>query len=114
MIAPLKALSKKACGDDFLRVSVYADGTGSDIASVLLTSISSNDPDNGLGDGDTTNDIQDAVIGTYDTSFNLRAERSGKGSGRIYTITYTVTCLAGNTTTASTQVVVSSQRRQQQ
>ncbi|WP_141225103.1 hypothetical protein [Paenibacillus sp. yr247] len=35
--------------------SVYADGTGSAIASVVLNSIASNEPDNGLGDGDTVN-----------------------------------------------------------
>lgn len=86
--------------------SVYADGTGSDIASVVLTSIVLNEPDNELGDGNTVNDIQDAAVGTYDTSFSLRAERSGKGTDRVYTITYTVTDAAGNVATASTQVVV--------
>ncbi|KRF43634.1 hypothetical protein ASG93_01550 [Paenibacillus sp. Soil787] len=96
-----------------INVTVQADGTGTDIASVLLTSITSNEPDNGLGDGDTVNDIQDAAIGTYDTSFSLRAERSGKGSGRIYTITYTATDLAGNSTTASTQVIVPNSQKQQ-
>jgi DNA/RNA endonuclease YhcR with UshA esterase domain/endonuclease YncB( thermonuclease family) len=89
-----------------INVTILADGTGTDIASVVLTSITSNEPDNGLGDGDTVNDIQDAAIGTYDTSFSLRAERSGNGSGRIYTFTYIATDLAGNTTTTSTQVVV--------
>ncbi|GMX61935.1 hypothetical protein Elgi_17390 [Paenibacillus elgii] len=89
-----------------INVSVQADGTGSGMAFVKLTSITSNEPDNGQGDGNTANDIQDAEIGTNDTSFSLRAERSGKGSGRIYTITYIATDLAGNTTTASTQVVV--------
>lgn len=41
-----------------------------------------------------------------DTSFSLRAARSGAGSGRIYTITYTVTDQAGNETVAVTQVNV--------
>nr|WP_261306515.1 DUF6359 domain-containing protein [Paenibacillus andongensis] len=89
-----------------INVGVETDGTGTGVASVVLTSITSNEPENGLGDGNTENDIQDAAIGTNDTSFSLRAERSGKGSGRIYTITYTATDLAGNTTTSSTQVVV--------
>jgi hypothetical protein len=57
--------------------SVYSSDTASDIDSVVLNSITSNEPDNGLGDGDTENDIQNAQYGTLDTSFNLRAERSG-------------------------------------
>jgi predicted extracellular nuclease len=47
-----------------------------------LVSATSNEPDNGLGDGDTTNDI---VI-TGPLTVNLRAERSGTGSGRVYTL----------------------------
>ncbi len=55
-----------------------------DTGSVALISVTSNEPDNGLGDGDTPNDI---VIVDDDT-LQLRAERSGMGTGRIYTITY--------------------------
>ena len=58
---------------------------------VTLVSITSNEPDNGLGDGDTVNDIQEASYGTNDRVFQLRAERSGKGNGRIYTVTYKAT-----------------------
>ncbi len=71
---------------------------------VWLTTIASNEPDNGLGDGDTVNDIQGAVLGTDDRSFQLRAERSGKGSGRTYTVTYEATDASLNRTSAS-QVV---------
>jgi hypothetical protein len=56
--------------------------------AVTLVSIVSNEPDNGLGDGDTANDIQGAAYGTDDREFSLRAERSGKGTGRRYTVTY--------------------------
>jgi hypothetical protein len=72
--------------------------------SVVLTSITSNEPDNGLGDGDTANDIQGAAFGTADFAFNLRAERSGTGQGRIYTVTYTVTDGSGNSASASATV----------
>jgi hypothetical protein len=89
-----------------IQVTLESDGTGSEIESIVLTSITSNEEDNGTGDGNTTNDIQDAEFGTYDTSFSLRAERSGKGSGRIYTITYTITDIAGNMAASSAQVVV--------
>ncbi|WP_224753286.1 DUF6359 domain-containing protein [Paenibacillus terricola] len=89
-----------------VNVTVNASDSGSGIASISLTSVTSNEADNGTGDGNTEDDIQDAAIGTYDTSISLRAERSGNGNGRIYTITYTITDVAGNTTTASVQVTV--------
>ena len=41
-----------------------------------------------------------------DFSFKLRAERSGGGSGRVYTITYMVTDDCGNSATASATVTV--------
>lgn len=75
-------------------------------ANYVLTSITSNEPDNGLGDGDTPNDIQGATYGTADVGFKLRAERSGKGSGRIYTVTYTVTDASGTTASATATVTV--------
>ncbi|WP_409342385.1 OmpL47-type beta-barrel domain-containing protein [Paenibacillus sp. MBLB4367] len=76
------------------------------INSIILTSITSNEPDNGSGDGDQPNDIQGAEFGTFDTGFMLRAERAGNGTGRMYTITYTVTDNAGNMTNASATVWV--------
>ena len=64
--------------------------------SFALASVTSSEPDNGLGDGDTAADIQDAAIGTPDTEISLRAERQGIGDGRIYTITYTATDASNN------------------
>lgn len=72
----------------------------------VLTSILSNEPDNGLGDGNTANDIQAADFGTADVSFKLRAERAGPGVGRTYTILYTAEDQSGNTAEASATVVV--------
>lgn len=83
----------------------YEDGCDPN-PTVKLTSITSNEPDNGLGDGDTTADIQGADVGTADFSFLLRAERSGRGQGRIYTVTYTVTDGSGNTSSASANVTI--------
>ena len=36
----------------------------------------------------------------------LRAERSGKGNGRIYTVTYRATDASNNTTTKTATVIV--------
>ena len=93
-------------------VDITATVTVSDICdaapTVVLTSVTSNEPDNakGNGDGNTVNDIQEAEIGTEDYEFQLRAERAGKGDGRVYTITYTVTDASGNSASASATVVV--------
>jgi hypothetical protein len=74
--------------------------------SYVLSSITSNEPDNGMGDGDTVDDIQDAVFGTPDTSFSLRSERAGSGTGRIYTALFTATDGSGNTSDDSATVTV--------
>jgi hypothetical protein len=91
-------------------VAIHADVLVEDVcdpnAGFVLTSITSNEPDNGRGDGDTANDIQGADLGTADTDFLLRAERSGRGEGRVYTITYTASDKSGNQTPAVVMVDV--------
>ena len=62
----------------------------------VLESITSDEPDNGKGDGNTIGDIAEADTGTTDIEFKLRSERSGKGDGRKYTIIYRATDSAGN------------------
>ncbi len=87
-------------------VSVTATVTATDnfdpSPTVALVSVTSNEPDNGEDDGDTTDD----VVIVDDTTFKLRAERSGSGTGRIYTITYQATDACGNSTTATATVNV--------
>ncbi|HYV85411.1 MAG TPA: FG-GAP-like repeat-containing protein [Patescibacteria group bacterium] len=75
---------------------------------VQLISLTSSEPDDAAGgsDGATTQDIEGAVAGTADTTFLLRAERDGKGSGRIYTLTYGARDSSGNATTALATVIV--------
>jgi hypothetical protein len=71
-------------------------------------SVTSNEPVNGTGDGDTAPDW--VVVDAH--AVRLRAERAGGGSGRVYTIAITCTDSAGNTTvrTATVQVPKSGKR----
>src|SRR6185436_3426285 len=61
---------------------------------------------NGVGDGNTDNDIQVAKLPADVRTFQLRAERSGPGNGREYTITYQASDATGNTTTKTATVIV--------
>jgi hypothetical protein len=87
-------------------VTVNATATYSDNAdsnpTLTLVSVTSDEPDSGLGPEDLPNDI---VI-VNDLRFRLRAERDENGDGRVYTITYRVTDGCGNFTEASATVTV--------
>lgn len=73
---------------------------------VELVSIESDEPDDGTGDGATTNDIQGAGFGTDDREFDLRCERKGNGDGRVYTVTYQASDASDNTTQETDEVTV--------
>jgi hypothetical protein len=73
------------------------------VGSLVITSVSSDEPENGGGDGNTLNDI---VIAADCKSVDLRSERMGGGNGRVYTITLKVTDTAGNVSTATVKVTV--------
>jgi hypothetical protein len=76
------------------------------VVNYALTSIVSDEPDNGVADGNTVDDIQNAAIGTPDLQFDLRAERAGNGDGRVYTATYTAVDGSGNDAQDSATVEV--------
>jgi N-acetylneuraminic acid mutarotase len=80
-------------------VSVTDPG-GSGPNGYKLVSITSNE-------GNISAEQQGFVIGTASTSGKLLADRNGKGTGRVYTLTYQGSDVAGNTATCTTTFRVS-------
>ncbi len=72
-------------------------------SDVVITSTSSDEPENGQGDGNTTDDI---IIAGDCASVDLRAERQGGGNGRVYAIHLAVSDASGHEGAASYQVQV--------
>jgi len=75
------------------------DNCGS-VTSTLI--VSSNEPVNGTGDGDTSPDW--VIVDNH--HLQLRAERAGSGNDRIYTVTISSVDAAGNTAAKTIQVIV--------
>jgi hypothetical protein len=75
--------------------------------SCQVVSITSNEPVNGKGDGNTTPDwrITDNLM------VELRAERSGPGNGRVYTVTVRCTDHSGNSALRSVEISVAHDQR---
>ena len=71
-------------------------------AVTSVVNVTSNEPINGVGDGDTDPDW----IVTDNHHVILRAERSANGTGRIYTIRITATDASGNTAIKTVEVRV--------
>lgn len=67
-------------------------------SQMLLSSVVSCEPDNGTGDGDTANDIQEADVDTEDRMLLLRAECSGR--------TYAATYATGAATSGVVEILV--------
>jgi parallel beta-helix repeat protein len=78
-----------------------SDGCGAAV-TCRIVAVASNEPVSGTGGGDVSPDWQI----TGDLTLLLRAERSPKGSGRVYTITVVCTDASGNTSTSTTTVTV--------
>ena len=85
-----------------VEATVTAQDAGDPSPTITFVSITSNEPDNGKGDGNTVNDI--VILDDY--TFEFRAERSGNNVGRVYTITYEVTDASGNSAQAYATVTV--------
>lgn len=93
-----------------ITISVVVEDVCDAMPVVRLVSITSDEPEDGHGDGHTAPDVQGADFGTDDRSFLLRAERQGGSDGRVYVITYEAEDGSGNTTVAQTTVTVAHDR----
>jgi hypothetical protein len=83
-------------------ISAVSDNCDSlNISDVDIISATSDEVENGDGDGNTLNDI---VIAANCKSIQLRAERQNNGNGRVYTITFRLRDSSGNTTTGTAKV----------
>lgn len=87
---------------EMVDVTVNYGATDPCSAPVCTLTVSSNEPVNGTGDGNTSPDW--VVVDAHHVQ--LRAERSGNGNGRIYTITITCKDSAGNTASSTATVTV--------
>lgn len=73
-----------------------------DPVSIQITSITQDEPVNGLGDGDTSPD----GFGVGTNQALLRAERSGLGNGRVYAVSFTASDGKGGTCAGKVSVGV--------
>jgi hypothetical protein len=76
-----------------IKVSILGVTDPNNNATVRITAVMQDEPTKGLGDGDTP---IDAIISEDGQSVLLRAERSGKGDGRVYRIYFTASDFEGS------------------
>lgn len=88
---------------DFVTSVTDSCDTPLGVGSVVIEKVTSDETENGNGDGNTLNDI---VIAANCKSVQLRSERDGGGNGRVYKITFRVMDASGNTTRATANVIV--------
>jgi hypothetical protein len=92
-----------------VNIAINANAVDNSGLPVTLTaSVASNEPIDGLGDGDMGPDWTTPIIdqNTGRIDLQLRRERSGSGTGRVYTITITAADSSGNTSTAYVNITV--------
>jgi hypothetical protein len=85
-----------------VRVSAAASDNCDPEPVCRIVSVSSSESETGVGAGSTAPDWD--IIGAFDV--NLRAERAGKGNGRIYTVTVECADDAGNSADGRVTAVV--------
>lgn len=84
-------------------LQVHASDTcfGEDAIIARIEDVGSSEPDNGVGDGDTTDDVRFSR-----TAACVRSERAGPGSGRTYAVTIDASDPAGNRATEIAEIFV--------
>ncbi|HEY5838356.1 MAG TPA: HYR domain-containing protein [Pyrinomonadaceae bacterium] len=73
------------------------------VSDVTIQKVTSDETENGGGDGNTFNDI---IIAADCKSFQVRAERRNSADGRVYTVTFQVTDSEGNVGTKTAEIHV--------
>lgn len=99
---------------EMVDIVIQANATDNSGGPVILSAaVKSNEPEEGLGDGDTPFDWTKAFIdqATGIITLQLRAERGGRGSGREYTVTVTATDGSENKSYTDVKVIVTHDRR---
>jgi hypothetical protein len=95
-------------------VTIWANAFDNGGGAISLSvEVQSSEPPDGDGDGSTIPDyyIDSVDDGTGVIELRLRAERSGKGEGRIYTIVITATDESDNHSVAQVQITAPHDRR---
>jgi hypothetical protein len=87
---------------DFVTAVSDSCSTALGVGNVVIEKVTSDEPDNGGGDGDTANDM---LIAADCKSLQLRSERNGSGDGRVYIITFKVSD-GTNVTRKTVKVIV--------
>jgi len=77
--------------------------TLSGASGITITSVKQDEPVNGTGDGNTS---PDAMRADKKSAVYLRAERSGRGDGRVYCISFKARDSSGRTCTGTVTVGV--------
>ena len=71
-------------------VTIYAENDDGDECDVTITAVQQDEAVDGPGSGNTSPDAANCDNSGNQSSVDLRGERSGLGTGRYYTIAYTM------------------------
>lgn len=93
----------------WVSISIVANAVDNSGLPVTLTAVvTSNEPVDGLGRGDKAPDWTEPIIDQENgvIHLDLRAERSGRGNGREYSVTIIAEDVFGNSSVAIVKIIV--------